>query len=484
VRHIRELAVSLTGPDRTDHQLLDDFARRGDQSAFVGLVERHGPMVLRVCRRVLRHEQDAEDAFQATFLVLVRSIGSIRQRQTLTNWLHGVASRTALETKRRAAQRRKHEARLRDRTRPPDPNPSWDDVQGALDEEIQRLPEMFRSAFVLCVLDGKTVSAAAAELGVKESTLSWRLARARERLRQRLTHRGIQLSAVLAALSLEPGACEATVPAELASATIRFVSVATDQSVAGTIPSHVAALAARVHRTMFLTKVKIATFACLLLGLVTTGLLACQALADKEEPQAATQKDQPDDKTQPKAAHDKDHKETVKLSGGLWDLEGNPVSGARSKNPRQNEDILNHDRFCVTIWTEKTRVEVGELFEVKLRVVNSSEAPLSFVVMNGSWDDHWQSSNPRIDCNRGIVRTKNFPVTVQLEPGEAYEQTMHLSVGAKGTPKTESFRMGFTPSFRWGLPLPFDRELGTVEVKTPPKAVKTYWSNEVVLGLK
>src|SRR5205823_6090784 len=109
--------------------------------------------------------------------------------------------------------RRNHEARLRDRTPPAPPSPTWDDVQAVLDEEIGRLPESFRSAFVFCVLDGKTVPTAAAELGVKEGTLSWRLAKARQRLRGRLASRGIQLSAALAALSLAKGAGEAAVPA-------------------------------------------------------------------------------------------------------------------------------------------------------------------------------------------------------------------------------------------------------------------------------
>src|SRR5436190_142805 len=97
IRHIKELAAGRAVRHRTDRQLLDDFASRGDGHAFTGLVERHGPMVLRVCRRVLRHEQDAEDAFQATFLVLARHNASIRRRETLASWLYGVAYRTAMK---------------------------------------------------------------------------------------------------------------------------------------------------------------------------------------------------------------------------------------------------------------------------------------------------------------------------------------------------------------------------------------------------
>src|SRR5436853_299889 len=113
LRHIRKLAAGRGSSQRTDPQLLDDFSTRRDETAFAALVARHGPMVLRVCRRVLKHEQDAEDAFQATFLVLARKTGSIRKRAALAEWLHGVAYRTAMQAKRSAARRRNHEARLR-----------------------------------------------------------------------------------------------------------------------------------------------------------------------------------------------------------------------------------------------------------------------------------------------------------------------------------------------------------------------------------
>src|SRR5438552_5570446 len=143
LRHIRKLAAAGGLPQRSDRQLLDDFSDHRDETAFAALLARHGPMVLRVCRRALNHEQDAEDAFQATFLVLARHIGSIRKREALAGWLHGVAYRTAMKTKRSAARRRNHEARLRTLSPRAVPSPTWDDVQSVLDEEIQRLPDAF-----------------------------------------------------------------------------------------------------------------------------------------------------------------------------------------------------------------------------------------------------------------------------------------------------------------------------------------------------
>ena len=161
VRYLRKLAASRCLQECTDRQLLDNFAACRDEPTFTALVARHGPMVLRVCRRVLNHEQDAEDAFQATFLVLARKARSIHKPEALAEWLHGVAYRTAMKAKRTAARRRNHEARLRTLNPKVATSPTWDEVQPVLDEEIQRLPEAFRTAFVLCVLEGQTAPQAA-----------------------------------------------------------------------------------------------------------------------------------------------------------------------------------------------------------------------------------------------------------------------------------------------------------------------------------
>jgi len=298
LRHIHRLAGEPPGSTRrlTDRQLLDDFAARRDEAAFAALVARHGPMVLRVCRRVLNREQDAEDAFQATFLVLARHTGSIRKPAALANWLYGVAYRTAMKAKRSAARRRKHEAKLwaqKMGTVPPSSKgqspfsargPSWDEVQAVLDEEIQHLPDRYRAVFVMSVLEGKSAPQAAAELEIKEGTVWSRLARARQLLQRRLTRRGIKLAAVLAALSVAEAAGKAAVPAVLASATVRCgLLVAAGGTAAGQIPSHVAALAAGVTRAMLLTKAKIAMGVLCAVGLFAgAGALAFQPLGARE----------------------------------------------------------------------------------------------------------------------------------------------------------------------------------------------------------
>jgi RNA polymerase sigma factor (sigma-70 family) len=340
LRYVHKLAAGRGSLQRTDRELLDDFSARRDEAAFAALVARHGPMVLRVCQRVLNHEQDAEDAFQASFLILARKSASIRKREALAEWLHGVAYRTAMEVKRNAARRRDHEARLWTVMRKAAVSPTWDDVRAVLDEEIQRLPETYRAAFVLCLLEGKSGPQAAAQLGIKEGAVRTRLMRARQLLHQRLVHRGIELSVLLAALSVAESAAQAGLPAVLAKVTVRFgLLVAAGETAAGVIPSHIAALAAGVTRAMFLTKAKIAVALLFAVGLVATGasVLTCQALAAKETPPVAQKAEPPaKEATKPQAAHAKpinapkvEANDTVEVSGRVLDPDGKPVQGAK-----------------------------------------------------------------------------------------------------------------------------------------------------------
>src|SRR5262245_15903077 len=165
LRHLRQLVRSEAARGQTDAELLHHFACDHDTAAFAALMQRHSRLVLGVCRHVLHHEQDAEDAFQATFLVLARRAGSIRKPQSIASWLHGVAHRIALKARRSADRRREREQRAAKALQEaPPPDLSWRDLQAILDEEVGRLPEKFRAPFVLCCLEGKSRSGVAREL--------------------------------------------------------------------------------------------------------------------------------------------------------------------------------------------------------------------------------------------------------------------------------------------------------------------------------
>jgi RNA polymerase sigma factor (sigma-70 family) len=269
----------MTAPDAgdgTDAGLLDRFARRREEAAFTALVRRHGPMVLGVCRRVLGNAADADDAFQATFLVLVRKAGSIRQSASVASWLHGVAYRVALGARTRAARRRAHERRAAVAAPAgPPAEAAARELRALLDEELQQMPAKYRSPLVLHYLAGLTKEETARQLGWTEGTVSGRLARARELLRGRLARRDLALTGGMLPAVLSPGEAVAAVPAALAESTLQIaVLFAAGEGAAAA--ARVTALTERVVRTMFLTRLKIAAavlLAAAALGLGAGGLL-------------------------------------------------------------------------------------------------------------------------------------------------------------------------------------------------------------------
>jgi RNA polymerase sigma factor (sigma-70 family) len=244
IQFLRRVAAPPTGGEQSDGLLLERFARERDPAAFAALVRRHGAMVLSVCKGVLHDSEDAEDAFQATFLVLVSKAGSVAKPESVASWLHGVASRLAMRAKADRARRGRHERRNpRPAAAGPEDDPVWRDLRPVLHEEIERLPVRYRTPFVLCYLEGLSNEEAARHLRCPKGTVQSNLSRARERLRARLTRRGVTLVGGLAALALAPDAA-ATVPAELAAAVSRSAaSLALGQAVtAGALPAGVAAL--------------------------------------------------------------------------------------------------------------------------------------------------------------------------------------------------------------------------------------------------
>ncbi len=300
LQHIRKIVAAQSGETLTDIQLLHEFCAHNDQTAFASLVKRHGPMVLGVCRHVLHHQQDAEDAFQATFLVLARNAAAIRKKQALASWLHGVAYRMAINVKRSAARRRRHEEQAQTMpTRDPAWELAWREVQAILGEEIQRLPEKYRAVFVLCCLEGRGRAETGRQLGLKEGTVSSRLDQARKRLQQRLTRRGVTLSAVMGAAAIVEG--KAAVPAALADSTVRaaLLFVADKMPAAGVVSAEVAALVKGASKAMFVTKLKAVTVMLLAVGFVAAG---AGVLAQRE---GATQQTTQSQNDSPKSKYKK-----------------------------------------------------------------------------------------------------------------------------------------------------------------------------------
>jgi RNA polymerase sigma factor (sigma-70 family) len=254
-----------------DEELLERFIARRDESAFAALLRRHGPMVWGVCQRLLAHRQDAEDAFQASFLVLACKAASIGRRKALANWLFGVARRAALNA-RSVRGRRTHRERLcgdlpevaaRAET-------TWDDTGAVLDEELARLPRKYRLPLLLCSLEGMTHAEAGASLGWPTGTVAGRLSRGRKLLRARLLRRGIAVPAAGLGFALSPGAASCAVPPQLIAVSIQSALALTVKGKLATtmVSPAVAALLRASLARMFIARLLTATV--LITGLVMT----------------------------------------------------------------------------------------------------------------------------------------------------------------------------------------------------------------------
>jgi RNA polymerase sigma factor (sigma-70 family) len=311
VRHLHRLAAGRDLVDAPDQQLLETFAARHEEAAFAALVKRHGPMVLGVCRRVLSNDQDAEDAFQATFLTLARKASSIRKQASVGSWLHGVARRIAAKTRQQQTARHRRELHAA-------PSPSADplaevtarELLMAFDEELAKLPERERAVLVLCYLEGMTRDQAARRLRCSLSTANRLLDKGKDRMRARLNARGLALPGALLAAGL---AASVVPPALAASATQAATKAIVLSALTGA------------------AKVKTAVAVVLAAGLaVGVGLLAgrAPALSGAAEggPQAVAPV--PKDKStlqQPDPAGGA--KECI-VSGRVIDPSGQPVAGA------------------------------------------------------------------------------------------------------------------------------------------------------------
>lgn len=266
VKRIRHLADSAGSSPASDSQLLRLYAESGDGSAFATLVQRHGPLVFGVCNRVLGNSHDAEDAFQAVFVVLARKAGAGSWDQSVGPWLHEVAHRIALKARARGFRREQHERRAANmRPTRTTAEPTWREVRGVLDDELGRLPAKYKAPLLLCYLEGKSNEEAAGQLGWPAGTVKSRLSRGRDLLRSRLTRRGLTLSAELLVLLLAQNA-SAAVPEPLIDGIVKAaLQIAAGQAYDG-LTGLAAALVQGEIRVMWLAKLRtIAVVASLVL---------------------------------------------------------------------------------------------------------------------------------------------------------------------------------------------------------------------------
>jgi RNA polymerase sigma factor (sigma-70 family) len=334
LRHLRKL-VDPPGLDAlSDGQLLERFVAAQEEAAFAALLRRHGPLVLGVCRRLLRGRADAEDAFQATFIILFRRARSLERRGSLAGWLYTVAYHVALRARAAAARRRLQERRVVAMPRTECPAEAvWRDLQPVLDDELNRLPEKYRAPVLLCYVEGKTNEEAGRLLRLPVGTVKSRLARAREMLRRRLTRRGITLTgAALAAVLAEKAA--ANVPSLLVASTLQTtLLLASGAAAAAPVPA--VALAEGVLKAMFATQLKLATAVLVTAGVLALGIgvLSCPALAQR----AGTLPAQPeagvagatDPAAQPAPVSPRTEPgQEVAITGRVLDPAGKPVGGA------------------------------------------------------------------------------------------------------------------------------------------------------------
>jgi RNA polymerase sigma factor (sigma-70 family) len=277
---LRQALLPPGGGGLTDAQLLARFLDGREEAAFAALVHRHGKMVLGVCRRILGHAHDAEDAFQATFLVLASKAASVVRREALASFLYGVAYRTALRAKARSARRRATERQVEQMPHPEVTPSEVQDWRPLLDRELDLLPRKYQAPVILCDLEGKTRREAARQLGLSEGTLSSQLTRGRRLLAKRLSRQGVALSGGALATALVEEAAAAAVPAPWVVSTVRAATVVAAGQAAVATPA--AILMNEVLKAMLMTKLKLAVAAVMVVVTLGASGLVYRAAGQSE----------------------------------------------------------------------------------------------------------------------------------------------------------------------------------------------------------
>jgi RNA polymerase sigma factor (sigma-70 family) len=417
----------------SDGQLLERFLSRDDpvasEAAFTALVDRHGAMVLAVCRRILGDANDAHDAFQATFLVLVNKAGTIRNRESVGGWLLGIARRVAARARVDGARRRRHLQQLGaqrlvfedggDRPIPADPEPDF----APLVDEVDRLPERFRAPVVLHYFEGLSTEATAQLLGCPRGTVLSRLARARNRIKQRLEAQGVSFAALIpAGEALTCWIPPAPVPAWLAQTTVKAAGALAlaGAAIESVVPATVAALSRGVARTLVLAKVRVvATLTVLAVVSVSIGLAATYT-TPTDEPRSAAAADSPRAavaRSKAQSPEEEPPADPVNFRGQVLDSDGKPVAGAEillvpavmdmvdPRPPRRLTTTGDDGRFTVAISRqilEETGVGRSTVF---LRPVLAARAP--------RFGPEWTAIDVRKSSNPITLRLRSDDVPVE-----------------------------------------------------------------------
>ena len=472
VRHLLRQAEPST-----DAELMARFIADRDSEAFALLVRRHGPMVHGVCRRVLRNAADADDAFQATFLLLARRARSLRRQRLVGNWLYGVAYRTALEARRAAAVRRARERRAAEmKTQAPATDSASADLREVLDRELAALPDVYRTAVVLCDLEGLSRKDAAERLGWPEGTLSGRLFRARSLLAARLARLGLAVPA--AGLGVFATA-SAAVPPALAESTIRIGVLVAAGEAAAVAAAPAAALMEGVMKAMLLTKLKgLATVVVVGCAVLTTAVAGWQANAvgasaatlvdgQSEPARRAAQRDSDKDRiAQLERERDELRKVVRELQSRLEQLEADR-QGDRARSRLDDAKQKLRD-------TERAKIQPADLAE-KLKGFELDAEKLAKLKELGARDLVEKMKALELDAQKlaklkdripadAIEKLKALDLDVQklaklkeLQTGDLVEKMKALELDAQKLAKLKALQDGRDPTARVKKPAGGDR---------------------------
>jgi RNA polymerase sigma factor (sigma-70 family) len=396
-KHLRTLSTAARAENVPDSDFLQRFAAQRDEEAFATLVRRHGPMVLRVCQRVLHDVHAAEDAFQAAFLLLSRKAASLRRADSVGCWLHSVAYRLALKARTQLARQRRPDVRGTVENPIDDPLAQLTvrEAQAIVDEELTHLPEKYRAPLVLCYLEGKTRDEAARQLGWSAKLVKSRLEQGRERLRYRLSRRGLTLPAALVATLLVEEAAPAALPAALLRAAVQTAIACPTHAVS----ARVAVLAEGALRGSGSVKAKIVVGLLLLMGVLAAGAgaYAPHPVAEAPPPVAnapgSSAAKQPE---KPQAA------QTMRVV--VLDPQGKPLPDAKV-----HSGIWTHEKGFKSNHDYKTDADGGAQVELpkSYYIVRLWVSKKRFVTLFANWEQNELASGTKLPAE----------YTFRLEPG-------------------------------------------------------------------